>query len=398
MPMKILFVITGGIAEYKVVEAVRYQVKAGNAVKVVMTKMAEEFVAPLTFATLTNEPVYDDFKSDLGKPVAHVALADWADQVVVAPATANFIAKMALGIADDFASTVVLASSAKKRVLPAMNVNMWQNPAVQRNLTQLKADGVEILEPVVGELAEGYSGKGRFPSAEVVNQFISQPVSSSQQLAGYKVVVTAGGTREAIDPVRFIGNRSSGKMGFALAQQAAAAGATVTLITGPTNLSLDTNSKIKRIDIEDVAELKAALDQELKNADVLIMAAAVSDYRVAKVSTHKLKKHDFKNGLQLELVENPDILATLDRPDRLKYVVGFAAETDDLLENATGKMQRKGLNMVVANDVGNPEIGFNVDDNAVTILRPDQRAKVIAKQSKVKIAEAILKIVSEELK
>lgn len=396
--MKILFVITGGIAEYKVVEAVRYQVKAGNAVKVVMTKMAEEFVTPLTFATLTNEPVYDDFKSDLGKPVAHVALADWADQVVVAPATANFIAKMALGIADDFASTVVLASSAKKRVLPAMNVNMWQNPAVQRNLTQLKADGVEILEPVVGELAEGYSGKGRFPSAEVVNQFISQPVSSSQQLAGYKVVVTAGGTREAIDPVRFIGNRSSGKMGFALAQQAAAVGATVTLITGPTNLSLDTHSKIKRIDIEDVAELKAALDQELKNADVLIMAAAVSDYRVAKVSTHKLKKHDFKNGLQLELVENPDILATLDRPDRLKYVVGFAAETDDLLENATGKMQRKGLNMVVANDVGNPEIGFNVDDNAVTILRPDQRAKVIAKQSKVKIAEAILKIVSEELK
>lgn len=396
--MKILFVITGGIAEYKVVEAVRYQVRAGNAVKVVMTKMAEEFVTPLTFATLTNEPVYDDFKSDLGKPVAHVALADWADQVVVAPATANFIAKMALGIADDFASTVVLASSAKKRVLPAMNVNMWQNPAVQRNLTQLKADGVEILEPVVGELAEGYSGKGRFPSAEVVNQFISQPVSSSQQLAGYKVVVTAGGTREAIDPVRFIGNRSSGKMGFALAQQAAAAGATVTLITGPTNLSLDTHSKIKRIDIEDVAELKAALDQELKNADVLIMAAAVSDYRVAKVSTHKLKKHDFKNGLQLELVENPDILATLDRPDRLKYVVGFAAETDDLLENATGKMQRKGLNMVVANDVGNPEIGFNVDDNAVTILRPDQRAKVIAKQSKVKIAEAILKIVSEELK
>ncbi|CAM3247922.1 bifunctional phosphopantothenoylcysteine decarboxylase/phosphopantothenate--cysteine ligase CoaBC [Pediococcus acidilactici] len=396
--MKILFVITGGIAEYKVVEAVRYQVKAGNAVKVVMTKMAEEFVTPLTFATLTNEPVYDDFKSDLGKPVAHVALADWADQVVVAPATANFIAKMVLGIADDFASTVVLASSAKKRVLPAMNVNMWQNPAVQRNLTQLKADGVEILEPVVGELAEGYSGKGRFPSAEVVNQFISQPVSSSQQLAGYKVVVTAGGTREAIDPVRFIGNRSSGKMGFALAQQAAAVGATVTLITGPTNLSLDTQSKIKRIDIEDVAELKAALDQELKNADVLIMAAAVSDYRVAKVSTHKLKKHDFKNGLQLELVENPDILATLDRPDRLKYVVGFAAETDDLLENATGKMQRKGLNMVVANDVGNPEIGFNVDDNAVTILRPDQRAKVIAKQSKVKIAEAILKIVSEELK
>lgn len=395
--MKILFVITGGIAEYKVVEAVRYQVKAGNAVKVVMTKMAEEFVTPLTFATLTNEPVYDDFKSHLGKPVAHVALADWADQIVVAPATANFIAKMALGIADDFASTVVLASAAKKKVLPAMNVNMWENPAVQRNLAQLKADGVEILEPAVGELAEGYAGKGRFPAAEVVNQFISQP-ATSRQLAGYKVVVTAGGTREAIDPVRYIGNRSSGKMGFALAQQAAAAGATVTLITGPTNLKLANDTQIKRIDIEDVNNLKAALEQEIQTADVLIMAAAVSDYRVAKVSTHKLKKKDFKNGLQLELVENPDILATLSRPAQLKYVVGFAAETDDLLKNATQKMQRKGLDMVVANDVGDPEIGFNVDDNAVTILRPGQASKTIAKQSKTMIAKSILEMVSQELK
>ncbi|MEE6673456.1 bifunctional phosphopantothenoylcysteine decarboxylase/phosphopantothenate--cysteine ligase CoaBC [Pediococcus acidilactici] len=395
--MKILFVITGGIAEYKVVEAVRYQVKAGNAVKVVMTKMAEEFVTPLTFAVLTNEPVYDDFKSHLGKPVAHVALADWADQIVVAPATANFIAKMALGIADDFASTVVLASAAKKKVLPAMNVNMWENPAVQRNLAQLKADGVEILEPAVGELAEGYAGKGRFPAAEVVNQFISQP-AASRQLAGYKVVVTAGGTREAIDPVRYIGNRSSGKMGFALAQQAAAAGATVTLITGPTNLKLANDTQIKRIDIEDVNSLKAALEQEIQTADVLIMAAAVSDYRVAKVSTHKLKKKDFKNGLQLELVENPDILATLSRPAQLKYVVGFAAETDDLLKNATQKMQRKGLDMVVANDVGDPEIGFNVDDNAVTILRPGQASKTIAKQSKTMIAKSILEMVSQELK
>lgn len=395
--MKILFVITGGIAEYKVVEAVRYQVKAGNAVKVVMTKMAEEFVTPLTFAVLTNEPVYDDFKSHLGKPVAHVALADWADQIVVAPATANFIAKMALGIAGDFASTVVLASAAKKKVLPAMNVNMWENPAVQRNLAQLKADGVEILEPAVGELAEGYAGKGRFPAAEVVNQFISQP-ATSRQLAGYKVVVTAGGTREAIDPVRYIGNRSSGKMGFALAQQAAAAGATVTLITGPTNLKLANDTQIKRIDIEDVNSLKAALEQEIQTADVLIMAAAVSDYRVAKVSTHKLKKKDFKNGLQLELVENPDILATLSRPAQLKYVVGFAAETDDLLKNATQKMQRKGLDMVVANDVGDPEIGFNVDDNAVTILRPGQASKTIAKQSKTMIAKSILEMVSQELK
>lgn len=395
--MKILFVITGGIAEYKVVEAARYQVKAGNAVKVVMTKMAEEFVTPLTFATLTNEPVYDDFKFHLGKPVAHVALADWADQIVVAPATANFIAKMALGIADDFASTVVLASAAKKKVLPAMNVNMWENPAVQRNLAQLKADGVEILEPAVGELAEGYAGKGRFPAAEVVNQFISQP-ATSRQLAGYKVVVTAGGTREAIDPVRYIGNRSSGKMGFALAQQAAAAGATVTLITGPTNLKLANDTQIKRIDIEDVNSLKAALEQEIQTADVLIMAAAVSDYRVAKVSTHKLKKKDFKNGLQLELVENPDILATLSRPAQLKYVVGFAAETDDLLKNATQKMQRKGLDMVVANDVGDPEIGFNVDDNAVTILRPGQASKTIAKQSKTMIAKSILEMVSQELK
>jgi phosphopantothenoylcysteine decarboxylase/phosphopantothenate--cysteine ligase len=397
--MKILFVITGGIAEYKVVEAVRFQVKAGNQVKVVMTKMAEKFVTPLTFSTLTNEIVYDDFESDTGNPVAHVALADWADQVVIAPATANFIGKMANGIADDFASTVVLASTAVKRVLPAMNVNMWNNPAVQRNLTQLKADGIQLLEPAVGMLAEGYEGKGRFPDAKVVNHFISQPVSNqTDQLLGRKIVVTAGGTREAIDPVRFIGNKSSGKMGFALAERAAAMGAQVTLITGPTKLEVSSNLSIKRIDIESVSELQAALNQAVKDADVLIMAAAVSDYRVAQVVDHKMKKADFNGKLQLELVENPDVLATLKRPATLKYVVGFAAETNDLITNAKRKIERKGLNMIVANDVGNQQIGFDSNENEVTIIRPKQANITISKDQKTKIAEQILALIAEAIK
>lgn len=395
MTMKILFVITGGIAEYKVVEAVRFQIKAGNQVRVVMTSMAERFVTPLTFSTLTNNIVYDDFDSDTENPVAHVALADWADQIVIAPATANFIGKMANGIADDFASTVVIASHAIKKVLPAMNVNMWNNPSVQRNMKQLRDDGVLILEPDNGLLAEGYSGKGRFPSSDVVNQFINDP--QNKILSGKRIVVTAGGTREAIDPVRFIGNKSSGKMGFAIAEVASQLGAKVTLITGPTKLKITNESKIKRIDIESVADLQEALDQNISGADVLIMAAAVSDYRVAQISDHKMKKDDFNGKLSLELVENPDVLASLKRPKSLKYVAGFAAETNDLLVNASRKIIKKNLNMIIANDVGNPQIGFNSNENEVTIIRPNQANIVISKNEKKVVAEKILKLVAEEI-
>lgn len=393
--MKILFIITGGIAEYKVADAIRFQIKAGNEVKVVMTEMAEKFITPLTFSTLTNQIVYDSFESNTENPVAHVDLADWAEQVVIAPATANFIGKMANGIADDFASTVVIASKAVKKVLPAMNVNMWNNPAVQRNLQRIQADGVLVLDPAVGALAEGYSGKGRFPEANVVNKFISE--NSNKILEGKKVVVTAGGTREAIDPVRFIGNKSSGKMGFAIAKAASAMGADVTLITGPTKLQLNADTQIHRIDIESVAELQKALDLAIQQADVLIMAAAVSDYRVANVADHKMKKRDFNGRLQLELIENPDILATLKRPAGLKYVVGFAAETNDLLANAQRKIEKKKLNMIVANDVGNVQIGFNSNDNEVTIIRPNLDNVIIKKSDKNLIAKQILEMISEEI-
>lgn len=396
--MKILFVITGGIAEYKVVETVRFQIKSGNQVKVVMTQMAKKFVTPLTFATLTNDLVYDDFEINTENPVAHVALADWADKIVIAPATANFIGKMANGIADDFASTVVIASTATKLLLPAMNVNMWNNPAVQRNIEQLKVDGVVVLEPAVGELAEGYSGKGRFPDAEIVNAFISTPLEKRENLfKGTHIVVTAGGTREAIDPVRYIGNESSGKMGFALAQVAERLGAQVTLISGPTNLVLPAKSSIQRINIKSVADLQAALDTAVQDADILIMAAAVSDYRVAKIADHKMKKDDFNGELEIKLIENPDILATLKRPDSLRYVVGFAAETNDLIENAQRKILKKNLNMIVANDVGNPQIGFESNQNAVTILRPHQANIELKKNDKSIIAEQILKLIDQEI-
>lgn len=396
--MKILFVITGGIAEYKVAEAVRFQIKSGNQVKVVMTQMAKKFVTPLTFATLTNDLVYDDFEINTENPVAHVALADWADKIVIAPATANFIGKMANGIADDFASTVVIASTATKLLLPAMNVNMWNNPAVQRNIEQLKVDGVVVLEPAVGELAEGYSGKGRFPDAEIVNAFISTPLEKRENLfKGTHIVVTAGGTREAIDPVRYIGNESSGKMGFALAQVAERLGAQVTLISGPTNLVLPAKSSIQRINIKSVADLQAVLDTAVQDADILIMAAAVSDYRVAKIADHKMKKDDFNGELEIKLIENPDILATLKRPDSLRYVVGFAAETNDLIENAQRKILKKNLNMIVANDVGNPQIGFESNQNAVTILRPHQANIELKKNDKSIIAEQILKLIDQEI-
>jgi phosphopantothenoylcysteine decarboxylase/phosphopantothenate--cysteine ligase len=396
--MKILFVVTGGIAEYKVVEAVRFQVKAGNQVKVVMTQMAKQFVTPLTFATLTNDIVYDSFEASTENPVAHIALADWADQIVIAPATANFIGKMANGIADDFASTVVIASTAKKRVLPAMNVNMWNNPAVQRNIEQLKQDGVAILEPAVGALAEGYSGKGRFPDAEIVNAFISEPVEkTATTFSGKKIVVTAGGTREAIDPVRYIGNESSGKMGFALAQKAEQLGAQVILITGPTNLTLAEDSSIQRVNIKSVADLQVALERAVQDADILIMAAAVSDYRVAQVADHKMKKDDFNGELEIKLVENPDILANLKRPASLKYVVGFAAETNDLITNAERKIQKKKLNMIVANDVSNHQIGFESNQNAVTILRPNHANVELPQNDKTVIAEQILKLIDQEI-
>ena len=391
--MNILFIINGGIAAYKVLDAIRYQMKKGNHVKVVMTEMAKQFITPLTVRTLTNNELYTSFDQKGNSPVLHVELANWSNKIVVAPATANFIAKMANGIADDFASTVILASNAPKLVLPAMNDHMWENEAVQRNLAILKKDGIKILDPSIGLLAEGYEAKGRFPDAKVVNAFIDE---KKLILKGKNILITAGGTREPIDPVRFIGNKSSGKMGFALANVAADMGANVTLITGPSNQKI-INSNIKRIDILSVDELQAKLNENIANVDVVIMAAAVSDYKVAHYSQNKIKKDKNSKELLLKLVQTPDLIANLKRPKSLKYVVGFAAETQNLEKNAQKKLQAKQLDMIVANNVADSTIGFNSNLNAVHIFTDDGSDIKLEKAPKVDIATKILELIAKKL-
>lgn len=392
---KIVFVLTGGIAEYKVIELIRNEMKLGNDVRVAMTEMATKFVTPLTFSTLTNHDVLTDFENHTNKPVAHVELADWADLIVIAPATANFMSKMAMGLADDFASTMVLASHASKLVIPAMNVNMWNNPATQRNVNILVQDGIKVMEPDDGLLAEGYRGKGRFPKNESIIRKINKQLESGSKLSGKHILVTAGGTREPIDSVRFIGNRSSGKMGFAIAKAAYNQGAHVTLISGPTKLPAIPG--VKTIFIQTVDDLQNAINEYIKQADALVMAAAVSDYRVATVADHKLKKSEFYGTMQLQLVENPDVLANLEHPDNLKFVVGFAAESENLLANGQTKLKKKHVDMIVANDISKSDTGFDSDDNAVTLIRPELKPEVIKKQSKKLIAQRIIDIISDQL-
>lgn len=390
-----LFILNGGIAIYKVIDVMRHQIKKGNKVRVVMTEMAKQFVTPLTFKTLTNEDVFSNFEDNVEDPVAHVSLADWADVIVVAPATANFIAKMANGIGDDFASTIVLARHSPIYVIPAMNSHMWSNFATKRNVKRLRDDGVYVLEPDDGLLAEGYTGKGRFPKIEQINQFLDSEKQVNKDLKNLKIVVTAGGTREPIDPVRFIGNFSSGKMGYAIANEAAQRGAKVTLITGPTNL--DVPFQVTSESIETVQDLQESLDKAVTDADVVIMAAAVSDYRPLEKAQHKLKKENFDGNLEIKLVENPDVIANMKRPDTLKMVVGFAAETDDLLAHASTKLAKKKLDMIVANDVSGEGVGFGADDNAVTLLQPGKDKIVLKKQSKSSIAHKILNVVAKKI-
>ncbi|AEV95321.1 bifunctional phosphopantothenoylcysteine decarboxylase/phosphopantothenate--cysteine ligase CoaBC [Pediococcus claussenii] len=390
-----LFILNGGIAIYKVIDVIRHQIKNGNKVRVVMTEMAKHFITPLTFQTLTNEDVFSNFEDNVEDPVAHVSLADWADVIVVAPATANFIAKMANGIGDDFASTIVLARHSPVYVIPAMNSHMWSNFATKRNVKQLRDDGIYVLEPDDGLLAEGYTGKGRFPEIDQINQFLDSEKQVAKDLENFKIVVTAGGTREPIDPVRFIGNFSSGKMGYAIANEAAQRGAKVILITGPTNLKVPT--QVISESIETVRDLQESLNKAVTDADVVIMAAAVSDYRPLEKAQHKLKKENFDGNLEIKLVENPDVIANMKRPDTLKMVVGFAAETDDLLDHASTKLAKKRLDMIVANDVSGNGIGFGADDNAVTLLQPDKDKIVLKKQIKNSIAREILNVVAEKI-
>ena len=387
---KVVVYITGGIAMYKAVQVVRNLEKAGHEVRVIMTKNAERFVTSNTLAALTKYPVLDDLWSKENEgSIPHVHLARWTELALVVPATANFIAKMANGIADDAASTTILATAAPKLVIPAMNDQMWNNPATQRNLQFLKGNQVQIMEPAVGMLAEGYAAKGRMPEPDQISTWVEDLLNKKEILKGKTIVVTAGGTEEAIDPVRFIGNRSSGKMGIAIAQAAANMGAKVKLVYGNVTIPLPQNKNIELFPAPSSEDMLMQVKQEFNRSDILIMAAAVADWRMKKVADHKLKKQADQATLELTLVKTKDILrevAKQKNPDQV--VVGFAAETNNLLKNAEKKLREKGADMIVANDVS--QNVFGSDKDKVTILRQNGTIEEWPEMSKKEIASKFL--------
>ena len=387
---KVAVYMTGGIAMYKAVQVVRNLEKAGHEVRVIMTKNAERFVTSNTLAALTKYPVLDDLWSKENEgSIPHVHLARWTELALVVPATANFIAKMANGIADDAASTTILATAAPKLVIPAMNDQMWNNPATQRNLQFLKENQVQIMEPAVGMLAEGYAAKGRMPEPDQISAWVEDLLNKKEILKGKTIVVTAGGTEEAIDPVRFIGNRSSGKMGIAIAQAAANMGAKVKLVYGNVTIPLPQNKNIELFPAPSSEDMLMQVKQEFNRSDILIMAAAVADWRMKKVADHKLKKQADQATLELTLVKTKDILrevAKQKNPDQV--VVGFAAETNDLLKNAEKKLREKGADMIVANDVS--QNVFGSDKDKVTILRQNGTIEEWPEMSKKEIASKFL--------
>ena len=362
---RILVGVSGGIAAYKAVALVRRLVEAGAEVRVVMTEAATRFVTPLTFQAVSGQPVRTtllDAEAESG--MDHIALARWADAVVIAPASADLMARLAAGMADDLLTTLCLATDAPVHLAPAMNRQMWAHPATRANRDTLLARGVTLLGPAAGAQACGETGEGRMLEPEAIADAIldALPRECGRDLAGQRVVVTAAGTREPIDPVRFIANRSSGRMGFAIAAEAARRGATVTLIAGPSTLA--TPSGVTRIDVETAAEMQAAVEA-IESMDIFVGAAAVADYRVAAPAEHKLKKDG--EPLRLELVPNPDIIRGVAARAERPFVIGFAAETEHVREHAAAKRVAKGMDLVCANAVGEGR-GFDRPDNALLLL------------------------------
>lgn len=361
----ILLGVTGGIAAYKAVELLRLLVKAGADVHVVMTRHAREFVAPLTFQTLSGNPVHTElFNLIQEREIGHIALADRADLCIVAPATANVIGKVANGLADDLLTTSLMATKAPVLFVPAMNVNMWENPLYRDNQARLERHGYHFMTPVVGELACGWEGQGKLPDPLQIFDY-AQCLVGSRELAGRTVVITAGPTREELDPVRYLTNHSSGKMGYAIARAARNRGARVILVSGP--VALPPPEKIEFLPVTTAAEMHAAVMDRCEGADVIIKAAAVADFRPRERGVGKIKKSNCSQ-VTLELVRNPDILAELGARHGKALLVGFAAETDDLLANARQKLTDKGVDLIVANDVTEPGAGFGLDTNIVRLL------------------------------
>lgn len=380
--------VTGGIAVYKACELLRLLQKRGIDVFVVMTQNACRFVAPLTFETLSGHPVaVDTFDRPQTWEVEHIALAKRADLFLIAPATANIMGKMACGIADDMLSTTVMATRAPVLVAPAMNTGMWENAAVQQNVKTLRARGVEIVAPVSGHLACGDSGAGKLEDVEVIAERACELLFAKKDMEGLRVMVTAGPSREALDPVRYISNRSSGKMGYAIAQAAQKRGAEVTLLSGP--VAIEVPQGVKLVPFTTTQELLDRASELAREQDLLIQAAAPADYRAKEVAPQKIKKQGGE-PMTFTLVENPDVAATLGKAKRSGQVfVGFAAETNDVLAHAKDKLARKNLDMIVANDVTRPGAGFDVDTNIVTLITKDGQ-EALPMMSKAEVAQRIL--------
>lgn len=388
---KVLLGISAGVAAYKAIFLLREIQKAGAEVKVIMTENATKLISPVLLRELSGNPVSVSMWQDISHwNVAHIALAAWANIVVVAPATANIIGKLANGIADDMLSTTVLASTSPIVVVPAMNTNMYNNPILQRNIESLRQHNYVIIDPTCGDLACGTTGVGRYPeNREII--FAIEKQLTQNSLAGKKVLVTAGGTREPIDPVRYIGNRSSGKMGYAIARAAALQGAEVVLISATDTLEPPVG--VQLIQVFSANDMKNAVDQHFDSTDIVIKAAAVADYRPTEQATQKIKKTE--DSLRILLKKNPDILYELGQRKKHQILVGFAAETENLLEYAKIKMKKKNLDMLVANDVTQPGAGFNSDTNIVSLLYKNGTHETFAQMTKNEVATLIInKVVS----
>ena len=381
--------ISGGIAAYKSAYLLRLFIKAGAEVQVVITPNGKEFITPATLAALSGKPVVSEFfAANTGEWHSHVDLGLWSDLMVVAPATASTIGKMANGIADNMLITTYLSAKSHVMVAPAMDLDMWAHPSTQRNIRALESYGVEIIQPGSGELASHLTGKGRMEEPEEILRRVELHFARKESLRGRRILVTAGPTYEDIDPVRFIGNYSSGKMGFAIAEEAAARGAEVVLVAGPVSLQTISPS-IMRVDVRSAREMLDAAEKAFETCDAAILSAAVADYAPDHRHDTKLKR-EHTEGLELKLVKNPDIAARLGAVKGNRKLVGFALETDHEHENAIGKMQRKGLDMIVLNSLRNPLAGFNKDTNQVTVIRNDGTETEYPAKEKREVAADIL--------
>lgn len=392
---RIILGVGGGIAAYKSAELIRRLKDQGAEVRVVLTRGGSEFITALTLQALSGHPVHEDLLDPRAEAaMGHIELARWADLVLVAPATADIMARLAQGLANDLLSTLILATDARVALAPAMNQAMWRDPATQANAQLLQTRNMQLFGPASGSQACGDIGPGRMLEADDLVQLAADSFEHGA-LTGKQVLITAGPTQENIDPVRYITNHSSGKMGFALAEAAAEAGAKVTLISGPVHLA--TPDRVTRIDVVSARDMLDACEAAMP-CDILIAAAAVADYRPEVIAQHKLKKDPSKgDGLLLQMVRNPDILSTLAHRTDRPFSVGFAAETENLLEYAARKLKDKNLDLIVANDVANPSIGFNSEENAITIIDRNLQQTSFAQTSKGKIARQLVSFIADQL-